>query len=691
MALNLQARITLTDKFSRPMRNATKQMQRAQKVSNSLTRNVAKLSGAITALAGGASLAIVSRNVVQMGMAFDTSMSRVQAVTQATGDQLRILEDTAKRMGETTVFTAGQAADAMSYLGMAGFNTAQIIGSIEGVMDLAAAGQLNLARAADIASNVMSGFNKSAEDMGHISDVLAKAAASANTNVEQMGYAMSYVAPIANGLGISMEETAAAIGILSNAGIQGTRAGTALRGIFGQLSVVTGMTADKLEELGLSAADVNPNVHSLAEIVETLKNAGATAADAMQLVGQEAGPALAAMLTAGDDQIRKMTESFVNADGAAKEMAETMTDNLGGSFAEMRSAAEGFGLRIYNKIEQPLRNAVDGTRDFFKILSAGIAIMSGNRVEGIEGLTEVYGALDGGTEKVLNAVAFFENLREKLITVKNAFMTVYDSAKTAGRWIIDNWPQVKPVVLSIAAGMITLKASLKGLAVYKSITHMIDLYKKSTFAATVAQKGFNAALRANPAGLIITAITALVTAGVYLWQNWDTIKEKAQALWQKIKGVWDNIKDKTSRVWYDVKVFVVDAINGIIDKINWLIEKINKIPGVKVPIIPKVEAPKMPESMQQSSGMTPLAANGPVPGNYHGLDYVPRDNYLTRLHKGEAVLPRKEAENYRKGGGGQQTVIIRGNNFYIREEADIDKVVSGIVRKIEGKAATMAL
>src|SRR5690606_4996170 len=159
----------------------------------------------------------------------------------------------------------------------------------------------------DIATNIVSGFNMTAKDTGRVSDMLAAAAASANTDVEQLGAAMSYVAPVAAGAGISIEETAAAIGILSNSGIQGERAGTALRGMIASLQNPTGQTAKALEDLGLSADDVNPSMHSLSDILKTLEESGMDSSQAMQLVGVEAGPALLAMLTQGSKGLSDYT------------------------------------------------------------------------------------------------------------------------------------------------------------------------------------------------------------------------------------------------------------------------------------------------------------------------------------------------------------------------------------------------
>lgn len=316
---------------------------------------------------------------VMAGMNFEEGMSKVQALTGATAEEMAELEGMAKDLGETTRFSATEAADAMSFLGMAGYDTNQIVSSMPGLLDLAAAGQLDLGRAADITTNVMSGFNIEAEETGRVADLMAAAASSANTSVEQMGGAMSYVAPVAAGAGLSIEETAAAIGILSNAGIQGERAGTSLRSMIASLQNPTGQTAKALEDLGLSADDVNPSMNSLSDILKTLEEAGMDSSQAMQLVGVEAGPALLAMLSEGSSGLNEYTEELKDSNGAASEMAETMSDNTKGSLTEFKSALEGAGIAASEHLLPPLTDLIKRGTD----------------------LVRKFGELDSGTQKTI--------------------------------------------------------------------------------------------------------------------------------------------------------------------------------------------------------------------------------------------------------------------------------------------------
>src|SRR5690606_35210965 len=290
--------------FDREMRKLTKDVRTVGKKFKEVG---AKMTAAFTAPA----IAVATASI-KIGMDFEAAMSKVQALSGATGDELAALEKQARELGKTTVFSASEAAEGMTFLAMAGYDANQIMSSMPGLLDLAAAGQLDLARAADITTNIMSGFNMEADQTQAVADMLAAAAASANTSVEQMGNAMSYVAPVAAGAGLSIEETAAAIGILSNAGIQGERAGTALRGIIASLQNPTGQTAKALEALGLTADDVNPSIHSLTDILKTLEEAGMDSSQAMQLVGTTSGPALIAMMSQGSEGLAEFTEQLEN-------------------------------------------------------------------------------------------------------------------------------------------------------------------------------------------------------------------------------------------------------------------------------------------------------------------------------------------------------------------------------------------
>lgn len=326
-----------TQQFGGAAKRATEQQERTTRSVQSFR---ASAVGAAAALGGTAGLVAGIRSFVTTAANFEQSMSRVQAVTGATGAELEQLENLAKQMGSTTQFSASQAADGIEFLGRAGFDTSEILSSLPNILSLAEAGALDLGSAADITSNIMSAFGLEAERTAEISDALVEAAQSANTNIQQLGAAMSTAGPIASSLGISTQDAAAAIGTLSNAGIQGERAGTGLRSVLASLSNVTPNAAKALESLGLTAAQVNPQTNSLTEVVRRLEGANLDANRAFQIFGREAAPAALA-LTSNAAGFESLADEINNSEGAASRAAQTMRDNLSGALKSLRSAMEG--------------------------------------------------------------------------------------------------------------------------------------------------------------------------------------------------------------------------------------------------------------------------------------------------------------------------------------------------------------
>lgn len=330
------------------------------------------------------------KTVVGITADLEKSLSGVEAVTGATGKEMRELEDSARALGARTVFSASEAADAMQFLGMAGFETNEIIKTMPGLLNLAAAGQLDLAAASDIASNVLSGFRLNATEAGRVSDVLALAAASSNTNIEQLGDALSYAAPVAASFGISIEETAAAVGVLSDNGIQGQRAGTGLRTMLASLSVTTPKAEKAIASLGLKMSDINPQFNSLTDILQTLSKAGLDASTAFEIFGREGAPAVLA-ITSQADRFDDLAVSLGDAEGAARDMADTMSDNLEGSYKRLGSAASEFALQLNEAItlSDGWRATIDVLTESINDMSDAIGGMSEDGAEGVSNLNEL--------------------------------------------------------------------------------------------------------------------------------------------------------------------------------------------------------------------------------------------------------------------------------------------------------------
>lgn len=270
---------------------------------------------------------------------FEQSMNRVGAISQATGKDMEALEKQARDLGATTQFSASEAADAMGFLAMAGFEVNQVMGAMPATLNLAAAGQMDLARSADIVSNIMGGFGMVASETDGVVDVLAKTFTSANTNLEELGEAMSYAAPVSKAYGHSVEETAAAIGFLSDAGIKASRAGTSVRQMLLQLS-------EKAEQLGLNVFDTQGKMLGMVELLEEIENSGISTEKVIEELGARAGPGTAVLLEKGSAAMREYIQELENAGGTAERVAEQQMQGLNGALKELRSAFEELLLVI---------------------------------------------------------------------------------------------------------------------------------------------------------------------------------------------------------------------------------------------------------------------------------------------------------------------------------------------------------
>lgn len=288
---------------------------------------------------------------------FEQEMSTVKAVANATEGQFRSLREEAERLGAKTRFSASQAASGMVFLARAGFQANDILEATVQTLTLAQAGALDLASAADIASNVLQGFNIKASESQRVVDVLALAANSANTNVEQLGQAMSFVAPASESLGVSLEQTAAAVGALSDAGIQATRAGTGLRQIFIQL-----------QDAG---AEYDIQTRGLIPVLQTLQDQQIGIAEATDLVGARQAASLLVMVRS-IDKIQALTNKLKGANGAAKRIADTMDDNLNGALLKVKSAVEALILSL------GASGGTNGLRGLFERIASLIRLMAAN-------------------------------------------------------------------------------------------------------------------------------------------------------------------------------------------------------------------------------------------------------------------------------------------------------------------------
>lgn len=342
--------------------------EKLQNIGSSV-ENVGKKFLPVTAAVTGLGTA-----AVKTAADFDSEMSKVSAISGATGDDFDQLRAKAREMGAKTKFSASEAASAMEYMAMAGWKTSDMLNGIEGVMNLAAASGEDLATTSDIVTDALTAFGLSAADSGHFADILAAASSNANTNVSMMGETFKYCAPIAGALGFSAEDTAEAIGLMANSGIKASQAGTSLRTIMNNLSGEVTFAGKNIGEVTIATSNADGSMRSLNDILADCRVAfsGLTesekASNAEALVGKNAMSGFLALMNSSETDINKLRGAIENCDGASESMAETMQDNLNGQLTILKSQLEelaiSFGDILMPTIRKIVWNAVGVYSDY---------------------------------------------------------------------------------------------------------------------------------------------------------------------------------------------------------------------------------------------------------------------------------------------------------------------------------------
>jgi TP901 family phage tail tape measure protein len=334
--------------------NAVNTKKTAEKL-EATGKAVNKLLGLLAKLAIASGIVIVP--VVQTAK-FNRSMAEVRGVLgDVTDNEFEDLTDVARQLGATTEFSAQQAADGLKFLAQAGFTAFESMEALPGVLNLAQAGNVGLGEAADIASNILTGMALPVSELGRVNDVLVQGFTSTNTSLSELGYAFSYVAPIAAGFGVSVEETTAAIGLLSNAGIKASTAGTTLRGILTKLAApgekAAGIMADVAKRIGQTSIEIldsNGKFLSLSKVIGQFEKAGLTASEAISILGQRAGPGLVALVSQGSKAFDALNDKLLDSAGRADAVAKIMRDTLVGDFKSAQSAVSELALSIGDQL-----------------------------------------------------------------------------------------------------------------------------------------------------------------------------------------------------------------------------------------------------------------------------------------------------------------------------------------------------
>lgn len=343
-----------TSKLDKSVAASTTGMGKWRTGMTQTTKSMSGLMKMVLGLAGVAGIGMLSKSVLKLGANFEHSMLTVGGVMRATDEEFKMLEESAREMGATTEWSATQSADALQFLGMAGFDATKAISSLPGVLDLATAGNLDLGRAADIASNAMSAMGMTTNELSRINDVFIGTITRTNTNMEMMGESFKYAAPVAKAYGYEVEELSAMIGVLGNAGIQGSMAGT-------QLSFAITRVGDAFEAAGMSGEGKN-----LVDALELITEQGWGAEKVMEVFGQRAGRSVL-VLKDLVPEVRNLTDELESAEGEAKTLADTMRSSLQSEFKVLISVLQDQALAVFENNKDAIKGLVQDTTKWIQL------------------------------------------------------------------------------------------------------------------------------------------------------------------------------------------------------------------------------------------------------------------------------------------------------------------------------------
>lgn len=466
-------------------------------------------------------------NTIEVGKAFDSSMSNVAALSGATAEDLQMLRDTAKEFGSTTKFSASEAADALGYMALAGWDAQTSASALGGVLDLAAASGMDLAAASDMVTDYMSAFGMEAQKSGYFADVMAYAQANANTNVTQLGEAFKNSAANMNAAGQDIETVTSLLAMMANQGLKGSEAGTALTAVMRDMTSKMDEGAIAIGDASVQVMDAEGNYRDLTDILRDVEAATNGMGDAEKASALSATftadsiKGLNLMLNAGVDEAAKFEEQLRKSDGSAADMAKTMNDNLNGDLTNLGSKLEGVQIAIYEKFEPALRDGV-------KVL-----------------------------DSLLDAINF----------------------------VVDHSTEFIAALGAMAAGVAAYVGYTTALKVMEQGWQALTIVTK---AQTAAQWLLNAAMSANPIGIVVAAIVALVTAFVILWNKseafrefwinlWEKIKEVAGAAWEAISGFFSGAWEKVQEIWAPIAEWFSEkweAVKEVVETVGEVIKKI---------------------------------------------------------------------------------------------------------------------
>lgn len=560
----------------------------------------------------------LASSVVQAGIDFDKGMSRVEAISGATSSEMEQLTAKAIEMGRTTKFSAAEASSALYYMAMAGWKASDMLEGLQPILDLAAASGEDLARTSDIVTDALTAMGYGAEDAGHLADVMAAAAANANTTVDMMGSTFKYVGAVAGSLGYSMEDVAVSISLMANSGIKAEMAGTALRSLMMRLSTDTGGAAKAARKLGVEITNADGSMRKWDTVVTELRSAfqGLSQAEQSQyaktIAGTRAMNGFLAIMNSTEADVKQVTTAINKSSGAAKQMADTMLNNVGGQFTKLQRQLQTEFLKIWERIAPTVQKAIQSISKELK---------------------------------KLDWKAFGDMAERAIGVIKDAFI-----------WILQN----KDAVLNAIAGVFT------ALAVAKVVDFGNQVVKTISSIST-AFSALKALIVANPLLVALGAIAAgFVAINAAIAQN---NREPVVKLNEEMQNLKDTIDDQVES-WdalSEAKSDIIESTNKEMDGYQSLVDELNNIVDADGRVRKGYEqrAQFIANTLAEAFGIEIKMQNGVIQGYDKMMESL---DDLIKKKRAEAILEGQEAQ-YKEAIQNRTAAIEQMNKAYTAWQA----------------------
>lgn len=730
MANIVDAILRLTDNFTPTLVKAqdglTKYSRQAQRVSKGLNKIGNSITNVGKSLTLGVTTPIVGIGTASLKatMDFDKSMSKVQALSGATGEQLILLKDKATELGATTAFSASQVSEAMQYMALAGWKTNDILEGTAGILAAASASGEDLAKVSDIITDGLSAFGLEASKANHFADVLSTTATNANTTIGMMGEAFTYAGSVAGALGYSVEDAALAIGIMANSGIKASQAGTALRTMLTELSGTLEITGKNLGTYVIQTSNADGTMKPFRETLESLRYAFSQLSEAERasmaefLVGKNAMAGLLAIMNTSDEAFNSLATSIDNSTGSAERMSDVMLDNLAGQITLIMSGVESLALAIGNrltpyarkladtvqKVVTAFNNMSDEQKDLVLKIASVVAIMPvaillfGKMVKGASSAIGAYSRFSKSVQKAGSVFKVIFSPAHKIVLIMAAI------ALGAGL-VIKYWEPLKGFFLDLVSKIRSyleacgvdfnkMKETFNkvvqaiGLGVQALISFFMSLWERikplvklvgmSIFVVCHEIVGAFEGMMTG-VGNIINGLMSLFGGLI------DFIVGVFTGNWEQ---AWQGVKDIFSGIFEGIVGVCKSVMNTIIGFINGGIRGLNKLTNIKLP---------------DFLGGKQLGFSVPeIPMLYKGTDnwqggtamIHDRGAEIVDLPRGTRVYPHdesiKKAFNDGARSSGSFNIAKLADTIIVREDADIDRIANALYNKMKKYAFNRA-